>query len=908
MSDVVKKKRRWPYVLGGVVLLLVVAVMGVLWRLDAILLKTAREQAATYSQKLGRPIEIGDISTQLFPHVGVEVEKVSIGAADGEDLPLVELASLDVSVAVGPLLSSSGKDIQVKNAEVSGLTVNVVRLADGTTNVQRLLQKLEEQKAPEEPKPEEEPSKPTDLSGVHVERAALTDGTIRFVDRAGGQSARELAVKDLDIEVKDLRAGKPLVVDLAAAVLAEKPNLHVSLSAAPLPPTLVPTPERVTLKAEKIDLAPLGPFLPPDVGLKSGTVNADWKAELGGAVPGGKGATRLVGAISALGLSFAGSEGGKALDVVLDTDVAGDVATGDLSLDKLKLDLGPASITGKGQVKGMLSEKPSVQGFELVGRNLDPAVLAEYYPPLKKQLQGMIAGPIGLEVRGSGTQDAQVLAVDVDLTPVRLRVPAQLTKDAGGVMKLTARVSGAAASGGALKFDAKADLGGVDLRPGLLVDKAPGQKMEFAAAGTYAPGKTDGGMKVDVPKMSAHILADSMTGSASFALAGQGKKKTTTFSADVKSAKLDADALLFDEKELAARNGGTVPAPAPSASEVPPEDPARFNGYRGDIRFAVGTLRYNQMDMSQVTGVVKMTDDLISVEKFSSGVFGGKVVADGTTMRLGPAAEKRPFEAKVKVEGIQVADALAQATPKKVMTGTFNGNVDVKGVGYTPNKLQETLLGAINGNILGGTLLGSDLVASVSEPLAKALPFASKSLKPGQGTSLSENLPFGVQIKNGVAQLEKPITWTRPEAAMNFAGGIRLDGTLDLTGSVALTPSTVKTLTMGKVTPPDAIPVGLKVTGPAWKPEVTSVDVKPAVTTLAKLAASSLAGSLIGGERGQQVQQVIEGGEEKLRAEAEAKRKELEAKAAEEKARLEAEAKKRAEDEAKKRLRGLFGK
>src|SRR5215217_752003 len=906
MSDVVKKKRRWPYVLGGVFALLVVVVLGVLWRLVVILLKTAREQAATYSQKLGRPIEIGDISTQLFPTVGVEVENVSIGAAEGEDLPLAQMASLDISVAAGPLLSSRGKDIQVKNAELSGLTVNVVRLADGTTNVQRLLQRLEEQSPKEEEQKPEDESQPTDLSGVHVERAALTDGTIRFVDRAGGQAARELAVKDLDIEVKDLRAGKPLVVDLAAAVLADKQNLQLSLHAAPLPPTLIPTPERVTLKAQKIDLSPLGPFLPPDVGLQAGTVDADWKAELGGAVPGGKGPTRLVGVISALGLRFAGSEGGKALDVVLDTDVAGDIATGDLSLDKLKLDLGPANITVKGQVKGLLSDKPSVQGFELVGRNLDPAVLAEYYPPLKKQLNGMIAGPIGLEVRGSGTQDAQAINVDVDLTPVRLRVPAQLVKSAGGAMKLTAKVTGAAASGGALKFDANADLSGVDLRPGLLVDKSPGQRMDFAAAGTYAPGKGGVGMKVEVPKMTAHVLEDTVTGSASFALAGVGKKQTTTFSADVKANKLDADALLFDEKELAARNGGTVPAP--ESAELPPEDPARFNGYRGDIRFAVGALRYSEMDRTNVTGVVKMTDDLISVEKFSSGVFGGKVAADGTTIRLGPAAAQRPFEAKVKVDGVQMAQAIAQATPQKVMTGTFNGNVDVKGVGYTPEKLKETLLGGISGNILGGTLLGKDLVASVSEPLAKALPFAAKGLKSGEVTSLSENLPFGVQIKNGVAQLSKPITWTRPEAAMSFDGGIKLDGTLDLIGSVALTPSTVKTLTLGKVTPPSDIPVGLKLTGPAWKPEVTGVDVKPAVTTLAKLAASSLAGNLIGGKRGEQVQQVIEGGEEKLRADAEAKRKELEAKAAAEKARLEAEAKKRAEDEAKKRLRGIFGK
>ena len=898
MSAVVKKKRRWPYVLGGVFALLVLAVFIVLWRLDAILLKTAREQAATYSQKLGRPIEIGDISTQLFPHVGVEVENVTVGPAEGEDLPLAQMASLDVSVAAGPLLSSRGKDIQVKNAELSGLTVNVVRLADGTTNVQRLMKRLEEQQ-PKEQQPEEE-KPPADLSGVHVERAALTDGTIRFVDRSGGQQARELAVKDLDIEVKDLRAGKPLVVDLAAAVLADTQNLKMALHAAPLPPTLVPTPEKVTLKAERIDLAPLGPFLPPDVGLQAGTLDADWQADLGGAVPGGKGPTRVAGAIKALGLKFAGSEGGKALDVVLDTDVTGDMATGDLALDKLKLDLGPANLSGKGRVKGLLTETPTVEGFELVGRNLDPAALADYYPPLRKQLAGRIAGPIGLEVRGSGTQAEQALNVDVDLTPVRLRVPEQLTKEAGAPMRLTSRLSGAAASGGALRFTADANLDGVDLRPGLLLDKGPGQRMQVSAAGTYAPNKNGPGMKVDIPKLSMALLEDTVTGTASFALAGAGKKQTTSFAMDLKSPKVNADALLFNDEEVAARTGGSVPAP--------PDDPARFNGYRGDVKFAIASLRYFEMDLNNVTGAVKMTDDLITVERFSSGVYGGKVVADGTTIRLGPLPEKRPFEAKVKMEGVEVAQALAKATPQKVMTGTFNGNVDVKGVGYTPDQLQQTLLGAIDGNILGGTLLGKDIVAAVSEPLAKALPFASKALKSGDVTSLSENLPFSVEIKNGVAQLSKPITWTRPQAKMSFDGGIRLDGTLDLTGAVDLTPATVKTLTLGKVTPPEPIPVGMKLTGKAWKPEVTGVDVKPAATTIAKLAASSLAGSLIGGKRGEQVQAIIEGGEEKARAEAEAKKKELEAKAAEEKARLEAEAKKRAEDEAKKRLRGIFGK
>ncbi|ADO68050.1 AsmA family protein [Stigmatella aurantiaca] len=897
-----RKKRRWPYVLGGIFAVLVLGVAIVLWRLDAILLQQARAQAATFSQQLGRPIQIGDISTKLFPHIGVDVENVSVGAAEGEDLPLAEVKALDVRVAAMPLLRSSGKDIQVLNAEVTGLTVNVIRLPDGTTNVQRLQERLASQQKPEEEAPPEN-TPPTDLSGVRVDRAALTDGTIRFVDRSGAK-AQELAVSDLDIEVKDLRVGQPLEVKLAAAVLAQKQNLFVTLSASPLPPTLVPTPERLSLKAEAIDLAPLGPFLPPSVGFQAGTLTADWKAELGAAIPGGKGPTRLEGAIRALGLKFAGAEGGKALDVVLDTDVKADLAAGDLALDRFKLDFGPAGIDGKGRVKGMHGSTPSVEGFELTSHDLDPAVLSDYYPPLKKMLGGMIAGPVGLSVKGSGTQEAQALEAEVDLTPVRLRIPAQLSKEAGAAMRLTARLAGAAASGGALRFDAKANLAGVDMRPGLVLNKAPGQRLDAAVAGTYQP--TQDGMKVNVSQLTLNVLADTLTGTATAALAGQGKKQTTTFALDMKSPRIDADALLMPEEEVLARTGGK--------EEPPSDDATRFNGYRGDMKFQVGAVRYSQMDLSNIVAHVTMVDDLIQVEKLTTGIYGGSVVADGTSIRLGPLPEQRPFEAKVKVQGVEMGSALSAFTPKKVMTGTFNGNVDVKGVGYTPGQLKQTLLGAINGNVANGSLLGLDIISSVTEPLAKALPFAAKALRSGDVTSLGENLPFGVEIKNGVAQLDKPITWSRPEGAMNFTGGIRLDGELDLSGTVNLAPQTIQTLTLGKAKPTEAIPVTLNLTGPAWSPKVTGLDVKPAATAIAKQVVGGLAGQLLG-DKAKPVQDLITGGGQAAREEAERQKQALEQKAAEEKARLDAaarakqeEAKKKAEEEAKKRLRGVFGK
>lgn len=148
---------------------------------------------------------------------------------------------------------------------------------------------------------------------------------------------------------------------------------------------------------------------------------------------------------------------------------------------------------------------------------------------------------------------------------------------------------------------------------------------------------------------------------------------------------------------------------------------------------------------------------------------------------------------------------------------------------------------------------------------------------------------------------------------MSFDGGIRLDGTLDLKGAVSLTPATIKTLTAGKVVPKEPIPVSVSITGKAWSPEVTGLDIKPAATLIAKQAAAGLAGQLLG-EKGKPVQDIIQGGEAEARKQAEAKQRELEARAAEEQKKLEEAARaekerqqKKLEEEAKKKLRGIFG-
>lgn len=896
MAMTIEKKRRWPWIAGGVVALLAVAAFVALSRLDAYLLTRARTEAQALSQRLGRPVEVGDLSTQLFPHVGVEVAGLKVGPAEGEEASLAELEELDVAVALWPALRSRGQEIQVLNAEATGLLVQVLRKKDGTTNLDQVLKRLEETSPPEAPEPEGAP--PSDLSAVRVDRAALTDARIVFRDLSGAK-AEELAINDLDVEVRDLRAGKPLELVLKAAVLATAQNLEMRLATAPLPKTLVPTPVQVALKVQPIDLAPLGPFMPASVGLQAGRVQADWKAELGAAVPGGTGDTSLTGTLLAQGLRFAGAEGGEPLDVALDTDVRGDAEKGDLSINRLKFDVGPAGITGKGSVKGLRSPTPSVQGLEIVGHDLDPARLARYHPGLARALKGQVEGPIGLVVRGSGTEAAQSVSAELDFTPVRLRIPDSLSKEAGAPMRLVTHLRGAAATGGPLRFENQTELAGVDLRPGGTVNKAPGQRLDVSAQGTYQPpeeGKRPV-TRVELSALTVHLLEDTLTGKVGYEQAGTGPRATTSFQVALKGPRLDADALLLESAE----------AESPPAAE-PPADPNRFRGYRGEMDVELGALRFKKADYTNVRMAMKMVDDTLTLEKFSAGVYGGQVAADGTQVRLGPA--RMPFDAKLQVRGVDLGSAFASFTDKKILGGQFNGQIALKGAGTQLDDLSETLAGVIQGDILKGTFFGKDLISGVTAPLAKALPFASKALPDGKTTSLGEQLPFGLTIANGAAQLKNPITFTRPEAALNLGGGVKLNGELAMQGTVALAPAVIQRLTLGKARVAEAVPVGLQLTGPAWSPHITGLDVKPAVATIVKGAAAGLAGQLLG-EKGKAVQETIAGGKEA----AQAKQRELEARAAEERSKAEerarqeaANARKRAEDEAKKKLRGVFGR
>jgi AsmA protein len=120
-----------------------------------------------------------------------------------------------------------------------------------------------------------------------------------------------------------------------------------------------------------------------------------------------------------------------------------------------------------------------------------------------------------------------------------------------------------------------------------------------------------------------------------------------------------------------------------------------------------------------------------------------------------------------------------------------------------------------------------------------------------------------------------------------------MDGGVEMPATVALSPALIAKLTGGRVKAKEAIPVGFRLSGPAWSPRVEGLSLDGAVKAIVDQAAAGALGRALG----------VQGAGTPKEA---AQQKEQEAMDA---ARKTAdETRKKAEEDAKKSLRGLFGK
>ncbi|MFN0064063.1 MAG: AsmA family protein [Myxococcaceae bacterium] len=866
-------------------------------RLDAWLTERIRAEANALGAKLGRPVRIGRVATTWLSGVGMRVDNFELGGSVEEGVPVLTVPSSAVKVAWRPLVQSRGADVRVEHIRIQAPVLNVVRFADGKTNLEKLSEKLSQLEGDAPNGSAESKADDSAMSRFQVAHAAIVDGAIRFTD-SRRQQLGVPTVSDIDVEVNDFRVGKALEIVVRAALLGGAQNLQMKWKSAPLPPTLVPSLRELVLKLSPIDLASLAPLLPSSVGLQAGRLQADIEAKLGSLVSGGEGPVFAVGNVRAEGLKFASTEGGRPLDATLKLDVDAEPDKGTARFRVFELNAGPTRLSGRGELLGLLTDTPEAKQFVLEGTGVDLAALSAYYPPLAKTLAGRWKGPMTFRIHGGGDAAGQALVLEANLTPVRLVLPEQLKKEAGAPMTLAGNVR---LSPRLLRFDGRVDVSGADFRPGGVMNKPAGQPMVLSGAGTFRPKSSTLAQRVDLSRFDVRVAGQAVSGQGFV----ESRNERTDFAVDLKSDRLDADTLLLSpenkpaEVSSSAKGGGGVPS-----------RPNPYAGLHGDMNVAIGALRYDGYDWQDVRAQIRLDERVMSVKKFSSRMQGGTVTADGTRIEL--EENRKPFQATVKVKDIDIGALLPDAVPKGLLTGKFSGDIAVSATDIKTAALGESLQGLVNGQISGGKFKGADLVAGVVGPLASALHLKGTGVSGDGTTSLGEVLPLGVKFANGQALLSRPMTLTRPEANILLDGGLKLTGELALKGQVALSPQTVERLTQGRVRLSEALPIGLAVGGMAWKPVISGIDISGAVRTLTKHAAANAIGSLLGGK--------VKGGAQAGAADVAAAAVSgdiaaLEAKAAEERAQREAQlkqeaeaAKRRLQEEAKKRLKGLFGR
>ncbi len=263
-------------IVGTVVVLLVALVL--LLQSSAVASRVKDFVVPKVSAALGRELTVGDAKLRIFPGPRVDLTQVALAGRPGEP-PLVELAAFEISLEAWPLIRSLGKDIVVSSFRLDRPVLNLIRAPDGTWNYEGI--------GGQGPKKETPPPKPADASrrSVVVDMASISNGAVRYLDRAGTRGEASVALSKIDVTARHVGIGEPLQATLDAAIAGPDHNLHAEFGIDHLPAgagafTGRDRPQlQGALKLSGLDLARLRAFLPASVTgmMTGGRVDADAK-------------------------------------------------------------------------------------------------------------------------------------------------------------------------------------------------------------------------------------------------------------------------------------------------------------------------------------------------------------------------------------------------------------------------------------------------------------------------------------------------------------------------------------------------------------------------------------------------------------------------------------------------------
>jgi len=173
-------------------------------------------------ERTGRELHLeGDLALSVFPWVGVEMKNAWLNNPDdfGEG-PFARIDRAAVRVKLLPLLQ---KRVEVATVVLDGLSLRLVRRADGRTNWEDLaaMKSAPRGKAPSE-RPEE-PASGGPLPWVSVSGLRLSNARLEWKDEMAGSG---LTLSDISLSTDAMEPAVPFPLDLSFRFDSEKPRLR----------------------------------------------------------------------------------------------------------------------------------------------------------------------------------------------------------------------------------------------------------------------------------------------------------------------------------------------------------------------------------------------------------------------------------------------------------------------------------------------------------------------------------------------------------------------------------------------------------------------------------------------------------------------------------------------------------
>lgn len=197
---------------------LIIAVVGVILTFDPNDYRQRIEE--TVETQTGRDLTIGgDIGFSFFPHLGLQLEDVSLGNAEGfSGRPFAAVDAVSVSVQLLPLLR---RELLVDTVYVDGARISLERQADGRSNWEDLAQG---QPAPEG---QAEAGSGKGLAALQIGGVEITAARLDWHD---AQSGQDFTLQPLNLSLGAVEFGKPVPLKLEAGFQGQAPQLDATLT------------------------------------------------------------------------------------------------------------------------------------------------------------------------------------------------------------------------------------------------------------------------------------------------------------------------------------------------------------------------------------------------------------------------------------------------------------------------------------------------------------------------------------------------------------------------------------------------------------------------------------------------------------------------------------------------------